>query len=294
MQRTWNDVAILMGGCRVHNDSKVWDAPEVHEIRDAKIENTPGGFNDDLMCRNRQELRTKMRNTEQRLESDGLPESHRQELQDAYKSAKYHITLVETIERLWKENIYLVAGTWGADAKQKKVFKVVKQLWKDFRLPLHVSYKKLYTLNNNKTVAEKKKEKKLGGKSGDKDPERVQKTHRVVKRKNPEPKTKASNKLAARAVKAVAKAQEQRTPKAKKGKNPPRIGSDDEPLALGPCVLGTADNQFGRGSILSLYPDLDVKKSDPTLLAFGFDDGVLVTITAAISGKGANTNTMHY
>ena len=34
MQRTLTDVAMLMGGCRVHNDSKVWDAPEIHEIRD--------------------------------------------------------------------------------------------------------------------------------------------------------------------------------------------------------------------------------------------------------------------
>ena len=293
MQRTLTDVAMLMGGCRVHNDSKVWDAPEIQEIRDAKMENTPGAFNDDLMCRNRQELRTKARNALQNLESDGVPESHRQEVQGAYDSAMYHINLVESIERLWKAHIYPVAGTWGADAKQKKVLKVVKQLWSEFSLPLHVSYKKLYTLNNNKSVSEKKKEKRLADKSGDKDPERVQKTHRVVKRKNQEPN--ASKNVAARAVKAVAKAQEQRTqiPKAKKAKNPPRIGSDEEPLATGPCVLGTADNQLGRASILSLHPDLDMKKSDPTLCAFGFDDGVLVTITAAITGKGANTNTMH-
>jgi hypothetical protein len=294
MQRTLADVGVLMGGCRVHNDSKIWDAPEMHEIRDAKMENTPGGFNDDLMCRNRQELRTKARNALQKLESDGVPESHRQEVQDACDSALYHVGLVETIERKWKNHIYPVDGTWGADAKQKKVLKVVKQLWSEFSLPLHVSYKKLYTLNNNKTVSEKKKEKKLCDKSGDKDPERVQKTHRVTKRKTPE--HKASNKLAARAVKAVVKAQVQRTqvPKGKKAKNPPRIGSDDEPLATGLCVLGTADNQLGRASILSLYPDLDMKGSEPHLLAFGFDDGVLVTITAAISGKGANTNTMHY
>ena len=300
MQRTLTDVAMLMGGCRVHNDSKVWDAPEIQEIRDAKMENTPGAFNDDLMCRNRQELRTKARNALQNLESNGVPESHRQDVQGAYDSAMYHINLVESIERLWKAHIYPVAGTWGADAKQKKVLKVVKQLWSEFSLPLHVSYKKLYTLNNNKSVSEKKKEKRLADKSGDKDPERVQKTHRVagnrpagnLKRKNPEPKT--SKIVAARAVKAVAKAQEQRrTPKAKKAKNPPRIGSDEEALATGPCVLGTADNQLGRASILSLYPDLDMKKSDPTLCAFGFDDGVLVTITAAITGKGANTNTMH-
>ena len=296
-QRTWTDVTELMNGCRVVTDGKIWDASDVAEIRDAIIDDMPGAFQENLVNINRQELGQKKRKAEAKLESAVLSGPDRQEYENQLKSAIFHIDVCTAIENLWRKHICPVPGKWGADEKQKNVLKVVKLLYQEFKLPLHITYKKLYVLNCNRvTAANKKAKKQDSGQPAAKDAERVSKTHRFSthggKRKKPEPSAKD---VATKVVKQLAKqasssSKRARTKKsdAKKEVVPRRVGASGKVLATGPCVLGSDDEQYARASILSLNPPLDLDGSNQEFREFSFPDGVLVTVTGAITGQGAN------
>lgn len=294
-QRSWTEVAELMNGCRVVTDGKIWDAPEVAEIRDAIIDDMPGAFQENLVNINRQELGQKKRKAEAKLESAVLSGPERQEYKNQLESAIFHIDVCTSIESLWRKHICPVPGKWGADDKQKNVLKVVKGLYQQFKLPLHITYKKLYVLNCNRvTAANKKAKKQDSGQPAAKDAERVSKTHRFSthggKRKKPEPSAKD---VATNVVKQLAKqARSSKRTRVKKSdakkEVPRRVGANGKVLATGPCVLGSDDEQYARASILSLNPPLDLDASNQEFTEFSFPDGVLVTVTGAITGQGAN------
>ncbi len=243
------------------------------------------------------------------------------------KSCEYHVGLNKALRDYYDTKLLSIrtdSSKWSDKPVQLAVIKLVKQLWTHFKLPMHISFFKLYNLwaNNNPKDVEAKAAKaeskaaKTATKAGTSkrrievvddaevaDEEQISKRARTekstvkVKMTKKAPKAKTTPPLAkspksGTMTKSAKKNEAHAKPKTNNNqpnKQVPRIGSDGVSLRVGPCRLGNDTDHLAQGTIISLTPkqySVDVSENK---ISWPWNDGVLCRFTAPLKGKSALT-----
>ena len=243
------------------------------------------------------------------------------------QSCQYHVSLNKALREFYESKLLSIrndSSKWGDKPVQLAAIKLVKTLWNQFKLPMHISFFKLYNIWANNSIKDieakaAKEAAKAASKAGkskrrieevddaevsneeqiskskrarpEKSPVKVKTTKKAPRAKTTSPPAKSPK---SGPITKTAKKNEVHTkPKTKKAQapkhaHPPRVGSDGISLRVGPCRLGHEDDQLAQGTIISLTPKMyDVDLSGEKI-SWPFDDGVLCRFTAPLKGKASS------
>jgi uncharacterized protein YdaU (DUF1376 family) len=204
---------------------------------------------------------------------------------------------------------------WGDKATQLLVIKLVKKLWKKYKLPMHISFFKLYNMWANKSFKDlEAKEAKAAVKAAkagnskrrieeveeaevsDEEPlsKRARSQKPVTTTKKTMSKTHATNpqpkyiKAGTTTKSAGKQAKTTESVNSKPSKGPARVGSDGYSLGIGPCRLGNDEDILAQGTIISLNPTMFAKDIEGRKISWPWNDGVLCRFTSPLQGRGTS------
>ena len=238
-------------------------------------------------------------------------------------SCRYHVELNTAVRGFYERTLFPLRNErskWGDKPVQLSVIKLIKKMWTKHKLPMHISFFKLYNMWVNKSFKDMKakvakdeaKAEAKAGKAGkskrsieeveDSEEEDLEQpgkrarldkslvkaaalTKKVSKAKTTSPRSKNTKP----AGKNEAQAKPKSTNKDKALRQPPRVGSDGVSLRIGSCRLGHDEDQLAQGTIISLSPKMSDVDIEGNKMSWPWNDGVLCRFVGPLKGKATSS-----